>query len=105
MYRMIFCYPDLDREQLPVQIVPQQQQSEGGGSTVVRVLFSPKRVGQCVVSASVMSTDHHQNLIFPGDHEVDIRVGGIEVEGSPFTCRVYDPASWIQSISFEYLFK
>ncbi|VDN53518.1 unnamed protein product [Dracunculus medinensis] len=27
-----------------------------------------------------------------GDHEVDIKCGGIDVQGSPFTCRAYDPA-------------
>ncbi|MFH4978399.1 hypothetical protein AB6A40_005108 [Gnathostoma spinigerum] len=27
-----------------------------------------------------------------GDHEIDIKSGGSEVQGSPFTCRAYDPA-------------
>uniref|UniRef100_A0A0N5AN33 Filamin-A n=1 Tax=Syphacia muris TaxID=451379 RepID=A0A0N5AN33_9BILA len=27
-----------------------------------------------------------------GDHEIDIKYGGVDVQGSPFTCRAYDPA-------------
>lgn len=27
-----------------------------------------------------------------GDHEIDVRYGGVPVTGSPFTCRAYDPA-------------
>uniref|UniRef100_F1KPG9 Filamin-C n=1 Tax=Ascaris suum TaxID=6253 RepID=F1KPG9_ASCSU len=27
-----------------------------------------------------------------GDHEIDIKYGGADVQGSPFTCRAYDPA-------------
>ncbi|VDD87374.1 unnamed protein product [Enterobius vermicularis] len=27
-----------------------------------------------------------------GDHEIDIKYGGVDVQGSPFTCRSYDPA-------------
>lgn len=28
---------------------------------------------------------------FKGDHEIIVRVGSVEVNGSPFTCRAYDP--------------
>lgn len=27
-----------------------------------------------------------------GDHEITVKVNGVEVNGSPFTCRAYDPA-------------
>lgn len=27
-----------------------------------------------------------------GDHEIHVNVNGVDVTGSPFTCRVYDPA-------------
>lgn len=41
------------------------------GEGVRRIEFLPQRVG---------------------DHEIHVNVNGVDVNGSPFTCRVYDPA-------------
>uniref|UniRef100_A0A1I8AY61 Calponin-homology (CH) domain-containing protein n=1 Tax=Meloidogyne hapla TaxID=6305 RepID=A0A1I8AY61_MELHA len=55
---------DLDREPLLVETFPDYT------NNTCKLQFIPKRVG---------------------DHEVEIRVAGTEIDGSPFTCRVYDP--------------
>nr|CAD2196328.1 unnamed protein product [Meloidogyne enterolobii] len=55
---------DLDREPLNIETFPDYS------NNTCKLQFIPKRVG---------------------DHEVEIRVAGTEIDGSPFTCRVYDP--------------
>lgn len=30
--------------------------------------------------------------LLAGDHEIEVKYGGVDVSGSPFTCRAYDPA-------------
>uniref|UniRef100_A0A915MT22 Uncharacterized protein n=1 Tax=Meloidogyne javanica TaxID=6303 RepID=A0A915MT22_MELJA len=55
---------DLDREPLNIETFPDYS------NNICKLQFIPKRVG---------------------DHEVEIRVAGTEIDGSPFTCRVYDP--------------
>jgi hypothetical protein len=55
---------DLDREPLHVDTFLDST------NNTCKLQFIPKRVG---------------------DHEVQIRVAGTEIDGSPFTCRVYDP--------------
>uniref|UniRef100_A0A914H238 Filamin-C n=1 Tax=Globodera rostochiensis TaxID=31243 RepID=A0A914H238_GLORO len=58
------AYDVNSREAVPVEL-------RQDGPTTRRVVFTPRRVG---------------------DHEVRLLLDGTEVEDSPFTCRVYDPA-------------
>ena len=58
---------DASRNELPVQVL----NDEEGDEEIKQIRFIPEIVG---------------------DHEITIKVNGMEVTGSPFICRVHDPA-------------
>uniref|UniRef100_A0A915CNM7 Uncharacterized protein n=1 Tax=Ditylenchus dipsaci TaxID=166011 RepID=A0A915CNM7_9BILA len=55
---------DPEKNELPVEIFEDEP-------NIRRIQFTSQRVG---------------------DHEIEVKLDGVEVEGSPFTCRSYDPA-------------
>ena len=63
---IIKCFLDPSRNELPVRIL----EDEEGDEDVKQIQFTPQVVG---------------------DHEITIKVDGMEVTGSPFICRVHDP--------------
>uniref|UniRef100_A0A1I7TZU6 Filamin-A n=1 Tax=Caenorhabditis tropicalis TaxID=1561998 RepID=A0A1I7TZU6_9PELO len=82
--------PSLSRVGQPSSLVVE---ISGHDQLEIRVLDSKKNeIGTDIVE---IEPGHMQINFTPaqvGDHEIDVRYGGVPVTGSPFTCRAYDPA-------------
>ncbi|CTQ87041.1 Filamin-A [Caenorhabditis elegans] len=82
--------PSLSRVGQPSSLVVEVS---GHDQLEIRVLDSKKsEIGTDIVE---IEPGHMQINFTPaqvGDHEIDVRYGGVPVTGSPFTCRAYDPA-------------
>uniref|UniRef100_A0A8R1DTB9 Calponin-homology (CH) domain-containing protein n=1 Tax=Caenorhabditis japonica TaxID=281687 RepID=A0A8R1DTB9_CAEJA len=82
--------PSLSRVGQPSSLVVEVS---GHDQLEIRVLDSKKNeIGTEIVE---IEPGHMQINFTPaqvGDHEIDVRYGGVPVTGSPFTCRAYDPA-------------
>lgn len=44
------------------------------------------------IQLPVKVSSFYFNWFIPGDHEIEVKYAGSDVQGSPFTCRAYDPA-------------
>ncbi|CAB3401181.1 unnamed protein product [Caenorhabditis bovis] len=82
--------PSLSRVGQPSSIVVDVS---GHDQLEIRVLDSKKNeIGTEIVEIEPGSMQINFTPVTVGDHEIDVKYGGVPVTGSPFTCRAYDPA-------------